>query len=256
MIRRRLLRCAIALLAFGFFTSAQAGRIVVANDEWTLSNSGFFAPNDPGVFAINVASWFGGAGSNLLGFSSNFGVTGSLLANALTSAGHTWTVSTAPSLFTLANLQTYDGVFLSGDAPPGTLAAYSQILTDYVNGGGNIYVMAGTGLGGAAAEAARWNTFLGNFGLQFASSYQGIGGSIAISSSHPIFAGVDHLYQNNGNDALDIAALDPASQVLVTVNGHGLYAAYDGTVSVSEPATLGILGFLLAAFGFGMRRKA
>ena len=135
----RLLRSAVAVLAIGFVASAQAGRIVVANDEWTLSNSGFFAPNDPGIFATNVASWLGGAGPrDFLAFSNNFGLTGSSLASAMTGAGHTWTVTTASAQFALANLQNFDGVFLGGNAPPGTLAGYSQILQDALNTGGDV----------------------------------------------------------------------------------------------------------------------
>lgn len=245
------------LLMAGASFPALAGRIVLANDEWTLSNSGYTSPNDPAQFALNVADWFTGGGSgSFLAFSNNFGLTGSSLAGTMTGAGHSWTVTTLATQFTLANLSTFDGVYLGGNAPPGTLAAYSQILTDYVNAGGNVYLMGGTGAGGAGAEAARWNTFLGNFGLQFASFYQGTAGSIAISSPHPIFASVDHLFQNNGQDTLDIAVADPRSAVLVTVGGHGLYAVFDGVTAVPLPGTLLLFGAGLAVLGLGQRRKA
>ncbi len=242
---------AVAALAFIFALSsafpAQAGKIVVTNDEWTLSNSGFFAPNDPGLFAQNVADWFTGGGTgNFLAYSTNFGLTGSSLAAAMTGAGHTWTVSTGYSQ-SLATLQGYDAVFLAGNAFD------NSVLIDYVNGGGNVFLEGGTGIGGAAAEAAQWKAFLNAFGLEYGNSYNGVQGDIFISNSHPIFAGVDHLYQNNGNDALDISASDPRAQVLVTLNGHGLYAVYE-SVSVPEPGTLLLLGGALIGL-FGLRRK-
>jgi hypothetical protein len=238
----------IFILALSAVLPAQAGKIVVTNDEWTLSDSGFGSSNDPGQFALNAANWFTGrsTGNSFLVYSSNFGLTGSLLSSVMTGAGNTWTVNTALPQ-TLVTLQSYDAVFLAGNAFD------NNVLIQYVNGGGNVFLEGGTGIVGAAAEAAQWNTFLNAFGLEFGSSYNGVGGDIAISSLHPIFAGVDHLYQNNGNDTLDINASDPRAQVLVTSGGHGLYAVYE-SVSVPEPGTLLLLGGALLGL-YGVRRK-
>jgi len=132
------------------------GKIVVANDEWTLSDTGYLNAPDAGRFAKNVASWFTGGGSgNFLAYTNNFGLTGTELANTMANAGHTWTVSTAGTL-NLSLMQNYDAIFLGG--------YYTNIviadLIQYVQNGGNVYLMGGTGVGGAASEAGFWNPFL------------------------------------------------------------------------------------------------
>lgn len=242
-----------ATLFFSIASAASAGKIVLANDEWTLSETGFSNPvDDPGIFATNVAAWFaGGSSGSFLAYSNNFGFTGASLANAMAGAGYSWTVSTAGT-FDLPTLSGYDGVFLGG------FAADNSVLIDYVNAGGNVYLAGGTArLGSAAAEAAAWNTFLNNFGLGFDAPYNNVMGSIAVSSGHPIFNGVDSLYQNNGNNTLDLFALDPNNEVLVSLNGNGLYAIYESAAAqVPEAATLLLLGAGLACVaGIGRKKR-
>mgnify|MGYP000679637077 CR=1 FL=1 len=146
----------------------------------------------------------------------------------MASAGHRWTVSTV-GILNLELMQRYDAVFLGG--------YYANIvisdLVRYVLNGGNVYLMGGTGAGGAAYEAHFWNPFLNAFGLAFAPVYNGIIGNIPISSPHPIFAGVSQLYQGHGNSIIDLQPANPDNEVLVTYQGHGLYAVY-----VPEPASL------------------
>src|SRR6266540_2824036 len=79
----------------GLFAQAQTqapGRIFLANDEWPLTNVGFQQASDTGTFISNVLSWFkpGGAGK-FHAYSRNLGLTGSLLAKAITDGGHAWT---------------------------------------------------------------------------------------------------------------------------------------------------------------------
>jgi len=250
--RRNTLFVTVSAVLFLFtISNAYAGKIVLSNGEWNLTDTGFTTSplNDPAAYATNVAGWFTGGGTgNFLAYSNNFGLTGNYLASAMTSAGNMWTVSMAAP-FTLATLLSYDGVFLAGNPVD------NQVLIDYVNAGGNVYLAGGTGWGGPFAEAAQWNTFLNAFGLGFGAPYNGVGGNIAISSTHPIFVNVDHLYQDNGNDTLDISVLDPRAQVLVSLNGHGLYAVYDsGPVGVAEPATFLLVVAGLAGLGFLKKR--
>lgn len=241
------LRIGLALAVFALMTQAQSvGRIVVNNDEWTLRDSGFFDPNDPDDFALNVANWFAGGLGNFRSWTTNSALGGTSLNATLTGAGHTWTHSIGGT-FDLPALMAYDGIFLARYATDLPSATVAPVLTDYVNAGGNVYIAAGTGIGGSAGEAEYWNAFLNNFGLGLVgTTYNGISGSIAISSPHAIFAGVDHLYQNNGNDVVDLDGADPKNQVLVSQGGHGLYAVYD---PVPEPASAvalsaGVVGLL------------
>lgn len=196
------------------------GKIVVNHDEWTTTDFGFSQAPDTGQFVSNVASWFtGGTTGNFLAFSNNFSLTGAQIASTMTGAGHSWTVSTGVD-FSLPNLLQYEGIFLAGNP------ADNSVLTDYVNAGGNVYLMGGTGLGGAFAEAARWNTFLNAFGLNFGAPYNGVSGVLPITSSHPIFAGVSALFQNNGNSVSEVNPTDPNTDILEFSGGHGLYGVF------------------------------
>jgi hypothetical protein len=245
----------MSLLGLTFSQSAYADKIVLANDEWQTTNVGFSqTPAGSASFALNVANFFtGGGAGDFLVVSSNFSLTGSSFATTLTGAGHTLVNSSSIAGFTfdVATLSAYDGVFLA--LPP---TVDQSVLTNYVNGGGNVYINAGTGVGGAAFEAAAWNTFLNAFGLNLASTYNGIGGNIPISSAHPVLAGVSSLYQNNGN-SINLVGGNPNAQIIQSsTSGAGLYAVYDNSVvSVPEPSSALFVTSALAGV-LTLRRRA
>ncbi len=144
-----------------------SGKIIVAHDELVLSNTGFRrAPEDTNQFLKNVTDFFSdGEGGKFLGYAKNLGITGTKLTQAFTQAGHEWTVSKNVP-FNVETLLQYDGVFLAG------FPADNEVLIDYVNRGGNVYLAAGTNdLGGSAGEVRAWATFLGAFGLAYEPFY-------------------------------------------------------------------------------------
>lgn len=206
----------VAILTIALLKTVEAGTVIVNNDEWTLSNTGFAnAPGNTKQFVSNVASFFssGGVGS-FHAYSTNFGYTGSSLSTTLSDAGHTYTTGTG-FVFSPANISGFDAIFLGG-----TYLSTAEITTviDYVNSGGNVYLAGGTGVGGASAEAAAWNPFLNAFGMSFTSSYNRINGNVDVTAAtHPIFDGVSELYQASGNSIV-------GAGIEVSLNGQGLYA--------------------------------
>ena len=237
----------------GLTTGAQAGKIVVNHDDWTFRDVGFTNAN-PGAatFALNIASYFAGGGTgNFLAYSNNPGLTGSTLANTLTGAGHTWTASLSVP-FTLANLATYDGVFLTGN--PGAYNA--TVLIDYVNGGGSVYLGGGSGYGGATFEATNWNAFLNPFSLGFdtAGQYNQVSGTRAVNSDLFLVDGVDSLFYANG---LTVKRLqfDPNVRVFSFTSGFGALALYDSELQLPEAGTLALIVPGLVVLGFAARRR-
>lgn len=147
---------------------------------------------------------------------SQCGFDGIRAVDALTSAGHSYVVDTGIE-FTLQNLLAFDGIFL------GEQQVDTGVLIEYVEAGGNIYLMGGTSVD-AAAEAAAWAPFLNHFGLAFSTTGNGIGGNISIDSDHPLFAGVEQLFQDGGQSVIDLLPDDPNTEILVQLNEQGLYA--------------------------------
>mgnify|MGYP001179134679 CR=1 FL=1 len=243
--------CAVAMGAHG--------RIVVNADEWTLSDSGTWGAGGAGVFSVNIAEFLTGqaSGANLLAYSQNFGLTGSNLANAMTGAGHTWTVDSS-SPFNLALLQQYDAVYLGGRI--GALDLPTQPLIDYVMGGGNVFLMGGCGStggygGNPVLEAAAWNPFLNAFGLAFSTVYDAGSGTFdPEDSDHPIFNGVGGLFQSVGQGIIDLDPNEPTSHTYLNfivnqTETRGRYAVYE----VPAPATAVVL---IGAMAVARRRRA
>jgi hypothetical protein len=230
--------------------SALAGRIVVNHDEWTVSNSGYANAGAANVdrFAKNLAAFLAGGGTGaILIASSNFGLTDALHLGSL--GAWTVTVNSAATL-DAATLSGFDAVYLAGAASYPTAPEVTALI-NYVNGGGGVYIAAGTGDLGAVGEAGAWSSFLGPFGLQLDTVYNGIGGTIAstgASYAHPIFAGVAQLFYSNGQTVFDTLPLDPAQELY----GPGYFGIYDDVVATPAPPLLALFG--LGALALGLQR--
>lgn len=225
----------IAYLALAPQVAAQsAGTIVISNDEWVLSDSGFSANTTR--FVQNLTTLFGGSG-NVLGYSENFGLTSNSLAVAMRTAGNTYTVNTNVS-FTLANLLAYKAVFLAG--PVRGSVPDTTVLTQYVRSGGNVLILGGTGaFGDTVDESAAWSPFLGTFGLQFASAYSIGCATDGIISSDPLFAGVGALYFCGGQETLVVNTGNPNTRVVATdANGFKLFAVSINLICTDQKITL------------------
>ena len=211
-----------------------SGKIIVAHDEWPLSDWGFHLSPSAPQFALNIANFFtGGERGRFLVYSPNGGLTGDRLATTMRGAGHEWTIVN-PALHPAVDLDAYTGVFV-GQLPidNGTLAAY-------VLNGGNVYVMAGTGHG--LSDSAMWNDFLNFFGLHLETRYNDIQGVLPVVPGHSLFAGVSSLLYVTGND-IRTTGLVPGSRIVQATGSHGLFAVYaDDSVLVPMALKASVCG--------------
>jgi hypothetical protein len=213
--------------------SAFAGNIIVDNDEWTLSDTGF---SNEGVangtaYAQNVARFLTGASSRARIWinSSNFGLSGSSLKAAL--GDYTLTDSGTFTSFTLASLRGYSAIFLGGND---LTSAEEVALIVYIKAGGSVYIAAGTGniTGGGAGEAAQWNVILNEFSLNIAPVYNGIDGTFPTDSMSPVLKGVTQLFYDNGNS---VNVTGQNAQIITQTDGQGLIGTYSQSTITPEP---------------------
>jgi hypothetical protein len=213
------LAMALALPYLGTGTAALAqspsfGSIVVFNDEWPLTNTGFsVAPAGAQRFVQNLVGQMDPEdGVRILIWSSNYssGWTSTFRAR-LATEGATVTTSTDSSL-SLSQLFQYDGVILAAALPSGSAPDNSRLI-DYLHAGGNALVLGGCD----HSDASYFNTLLNAFGLGFAVPTNWRSGTFAIDSPDPYFIGVGGLWQDNGNDIFRVGS-HPGAQLITMVS--------------------------------------
>lgn len=241
-------------------SNAFAGRIVVGHDVNTLGST-VAGPNED-QFAVNLADWLTGATSGQILAVESLPGDGSRdyaasVKAALAGGGFTVTYISDPAIVsaeTLSDLQAYNAVFV-GITWPTEATIGSSVLTQYVNGGGNLYVYGGVDEV-AAGEAAFLNPFLQVFGLAFdATSYNGLK-SVDITSTHPIFKGLTGktLGSDNGQDIHDLGT-NPNASIVQFEGPHGVYGVVNAA-AIPEPTTWSIVGLSLAAGYLLIGRRA
>ena len=234
-MKRAVNHLSFVLIATLLSGPAFGGRVVVFTDEWFTSNTGFTndSPNST-TFTDNLVNLFG-TGSYLVYSNVVPGLTESSFTNRLTTDGVTVTQTVASGQI----LTGFKAVLLAGPITGG-VAPNAAALIAYVNGGGNVFLEAGTGgfAGGAAGESAAWAPFLGTFGITLATTYN-TGNpcqNYAITSANPLFSGVTQLYECGGQQT---TASGSAS--VIATNATVPVSVLAVVSSVPEPGTLSLL---------------
>ena len=182
-----------------FQNQNKKGKIVVANDEWTLSTEGFTnADAGATAFTRSLARYFLEGrkltGNFLMG-TTNPHIDSTEFRACLTQANHTLSAPVNSSQLNREAmgqiLTTYDGIIVGGGMIPDT-----SLLTEFVLRGGNVFLVAGLN----ATEATTINDTLNNFGVTINTTANGGGRVVPVSGDHELFDEVSQLYINGGFD--------------------------------------------------------
>jgi hypothetical protein len=213
--------------------------IVVADDVNTFGT--FLAGANEVTFATNVGNFLtaGHATKNLLLFEATPG-DGSrdyspTVLSALGAAGFSVTVTTNYA----TSLSGFDAVFVA-EQFPGVAFVNNNALINFANNGGGVYLIGGVGPN-PVVEAAGWSTFLNNYGLALASTYNGFS-NFPITSSDAIFNGVTSLNVGNGQSIINLST-NVNAEIVQTFAGQDVVAVVHVPVAapVPEPATFGLV---------------
>lgn len=177
-------------LAFGLslaqLPGASASTLVVSSDDWVFAGS---RGQGTGTFVRNLVNEFG----RRIHFHSSVGrLVGGGLPVLMRGAGAIYTAGTTRP-FTLPYLRQLDAIFLGANY---LSPIEKSVLTQYFEGGGNVFIMAGTNYGGAQVEAEAWNDFLAPYDIQLAPRYTSYRGYVT-PMGDPLFDGVTGLLMLN-----------------------------------------------------------
>lgn len=235
-----------------------AGTLIVAGDEWLLTDSAYGATYETGTRAYvnNIAATFG-AGTNYLVLTGNTtaGVYGALGQFSAQLQGLGKTVNYASNIS--GGLSGYDAVFHIGQLMSG---GDRDVLDDYVASGGNLYLSLGSGwYSDAQNEANFWNGFLSGYGL--------VAGTTWFSAPYVLNAvvtegptDVTNLLWGYGQSIEPIANTGAVSYVrgtpLYGPENVGLVGASRPLIDVLAPAVPEPASWALMIAGFGLAGAA
>jgi hypothetical protein len=238
------------LVLGAFSTVALKGDIIVGDDVNTFGS--FLAGANEDQFAVNVANFLtsGHATKNLLLFEATPGDGSrdysSTVLSALSSAGFNVTVTTNYA----SSLSGFDAAFVAEQFPSINFVNNTSLI-NFANNGGGVYLVGGVGPD-AGVEAAGWDSFLNNYGLALALTYNGFS-NFPITSSNQIFNGVTSLNVGNGQSIIDLFT-NPNAQIVQTFAGQNVVATVHVPLaaSVPEPAAFSLL-FIGIVAGLALR---
>jgi len=171
------------------------GVLIVCSDEWYLSNEGYALSPSTGNFARNLLNLFADApGAQFLAYCTpNYrGFAESQFEATVMDEGHSLVVDNS-QVMTLEYLSQFDAVFVDGIFSPN-----KEALGEYIDQGGNVFITTASGSINPADEADFWNPLLANYGMSYASEWNGIQTTLPLDPGNPLSAGVTDLYYFNG----------------------------------------------------------
>lgn len=203
------------------------GRIIAFHDEWALANHSFELSTGSPQFARNVARFLaGGRAGRFLAWSDNVGLRGDSVAATMRAAGHVW-VNTQRRDLTLDDLEQFDAVFVGGGiVPPAAL------LDAYVQAGGGVYVLGGTGETPGASpahEAAHWNAFLHRYGIEFAPEWNQVSGVYAYATADSLLEGVAGMFEGIGQSLSLVTPAVEGARMVEVRDGIGVLAVWQAS---------------------------
>ncbi|MBD5778291.1 tandem-95 repeat protein [Pelagicoccus sp. NFK12] len=192
-----------------------AGALVVCSDEWALSDHAYSVAPTTSAFALNVIRLFADEPGSTFLARSEAGYRGfaqSEFIGDVEDEGHAMVVDPYGPL-SLEYLSSFSAVFVDATYP-----VDRDLLGQYLESGGNVYITMASAFVDPLDEAEFWNPFLAEYGMSIASSWNGLNANIPMETGNALSEEVERLYYWNG---ASITLQDPDDPALTVVQKSG-----------------------------------